>query len=105
MTTEHTEDMLKHIRIYIVIFFALAFLTAVTVWASYLHVAEWLHLTIALSIASIKGGLVVAYFMHLISEKKLIYSILTLTAFFFIFMLIVTFMADTTISPLVPAFW
>ena len=105
MSTHNTEDMLKHIKIYILVFFALAVLTVVTVWASYIHVAEWLHVTIAMAIASVKGGLVVAYFMHLISEKKLIYAILILTAFFFIFMLIVTLMADTTIAPLVPDFW
>jgi len=105
MSTHNTEDMLKHIKIYIVIFFALAVLTVVTVWASYIHVSEWLHVTIAMSIASVKGGLVVAYFMHLISEKKLIYAVLILTAFFFIFMLIVTMTASETMGPLVPDFW
>jgi cytochrome c oxidase subunit 4 len=107
MTTshEHAEEMLKHIRIYLVVFLALAVLTAVTVWASYVHVAKWLHLTIALSIATVKGSLVVAFFMHLISEKKLIYSVLILTGFFFIVMVIITLMSDTTVAPLVPDFW
>lgn len=106
MTThQSTEEMLKHIRIYVVVFLSLAVLTGVTVWASYIHVAEWAHLTIALAIATVKGGLVVAFFMHLISEKKLIYSVCTLTLFFFVFMVIVTLMSDTTIGPLVPDFW
>jgi cytochrome c oxidase subunit IV len=105
-TTHHSaEDMLKHIRIYLVIFFALAFLTGVTVWASYIHVPHWLHLTIALTIATTKGGLVVAFFMHLISEKKLIYSVCILALFFFIFMVIVTLMSATTVAPLVPHLW
>lgn len=107
MSTGHhsTEDMLKHIRIYLVIFFALAFLTGVTVWASYMHVPHWLHLTIALAIATTKGGLVVAFFMHLISEKKLIYSVCILTVFFFIMMVIVTLMATKTVGPLAPHLW
>jgi caa(3)-type oxidase subunit IV len=39
--------------------------------------------TIALIVATIKGGLVACYFMHLISEKKLIYAVLALTVVFF----------------------
>ncbi len=42
---------------------------------------------VALIVASIKGSLVACYFMHLISEKKLIYSVLLLTAIFFIALL------------------
>jgi len=39
--------------------------------------------TVALIVAIIKGSLVACYFMHLISEKKLIYAVLAVTAFFF----------------------
>ena len=52
--------------------------------------ASWLHIdsvaltvAIALFIACIKGFLVAGYFMHLISEKKMIYGILIATFFFF----------------------
>ena len=34
-------------------------------------------------VAAIKGSLVACYFMHLISEKKLIYAVLGLTVVFF----------------------
>ena len=37
----------------------------------------------ALFIACVKGFLVAGYFMHLISEKKMIYGILMATVFFF----------------------
>ena len=40
--------------------------------------------TVALFIATIKGSLVACYFMHLISEKKVIYGVLAITVFFFI---------------------
>ena len=40
-------------------------------------------ITIALLIASVKGGLVASYFMHLVSEKKVIYATLLLTVIFF----------------------
>ena len=36
--------------------------------------------TVALLVALVKGSLVACYFMHLISEKKLIYAVLALTA-------------------------
>ena len=38
----------------------------------------------ALVVATIKGSLVACYFMHLISEKKLIYWVLAVTVAFFI---------------------
>ena len=43
--------------------------------------------TVALLVATIKGSLVACYFMHLISEKKLIYAVLVLTAVFFVALL------------------
>ncbi len=42
-----------------------------------------LTVAIALFIACVKGFLVAGYFMHLISEKKMIYGILLATVFFF----------------------
>ena len=38
---------------------------------------------LALVIAGVKGFLVAGYFMHLVTEKKLIYTVLAFTAFFF----------------------
>ena len=43
--------------------------------------------TVALLVATIKGSLVACYFMHLISEKKLIYAVLALTVVFFMALL------------------
>ena len=38
----------------------------------------------SLFIATIKGSLVAGYFMHLISERKLVYAVLILTLIFFL---------------------
>jgi len=43
--------------------------------------------SVALLVATVKGSLVACYFMHLISEKKLIYAVLALTVVFFIALL------------------
>jgi cytochrome c oxidase subunit 4 len=80
------EDVKKHVRVYMTVFGALAVLTVVTVGVAYLHLPIWPALIIALIIATIKGGLVASYFMHLISEKKVIYWVLVVTFVFLICM-------------------
>ena len=87
MTTDHAADIDRHVRIYITVFVALMVLTIVTVAISRLHLPVHLAVTIALIVATVKGSLVACYFMHLISEKKLIYAVLALTAAFFIALL------------------
>ena len=71
-------------RVYMYVFIALGILTAATVGVIYVgdlpvHYA----IGVALFIAICKGSLVACFFMHLLSEKKLIYGILSLTVIFF----------------------
>ncbi len=89
MSHSSAEDIQKHVKVYILVFAALAFLTVVTVGASYLHLSVPKAILLAMFIASIKGSLVAAYFMHLISERKLIYAVLVLTVVFFFVLLLV----------------
>jgi len=84
MTSDHAVDIDKHVRIYITVFVALMVLTIVTVTVSRFHLPVPIAVTVALLVATIKGSLVACYFMHLISEKKLIYAVLGLTAAFFL---------------------
>jgi cytochrome c oxidase subunit IV len=83
MTTDHAVDIDKQVRIYITVFVTLMALTIITVAVSRFHLPVHLAVTVALLVAIIKGSLVACYFMHLISEKKLIYAVLAVTAFFF----------------------
>ncbi len=81
---ESAEEIRKHVRVYILVFAALAVLTVVTVGVSYLKIESVAAtVLIALFIASIKGGLVAGYFMHLVSEKQIIFWVLALTVVFF----------------------
>ena len=82
-TSDHAADIDRHVRIYITVFVALMVLTIITVAISYLHLPIAAAVSVALLVATIKGSLVACYFMHLISEKKLIYAVLLLTIFFF----------------------
>ena len=83
MTSDHAVDIDKHVRIYITVFVSLMVLTVVTVTVSRFHLPVPVAVTVALIVATIKGALVACYFMHLISEKKLILAVLALTAVFF----------------------
>jgi cytochrome c oxidase subunit 4 len=81
---DHAVDIDKHVRVYITVFVALMVLTIVTVAISYLDLAVPLAVTVALFVALVKGSLVAGYFMHLVSEKKLIYAVMLLTVAFFV---------------------
>ena len=87
MTSDHAahapSDIDKHVRVYITVFVALMALTLITVAVSYLDLSIAVAVTVALLVATVKGTLVACYFMHLISEKKLIYVVLVLTAVLF----------------------
>ncbi|MCE2438481.1 MAG: cytochrome C oxidase subunit IV family protein [Candidatus Latescibacteria bacterium] len=87
---ESAEEIRKHVRVYILVFAALAVLTVVTVGVSYIQIESVAAtVLIALFIASIKAGLVAGYFMHLVSERRIIFWVLALTvAFFAVLMLL-----------------
>jgi cytochrome c oxidase subunit 4 len=86
-TSGHAGDIDKHVRIYITVFVTLMVLTLITVGISRVHLPVPLAIAAALIVATIKGTLVACYFMHLISEKKLIYAVLVLTIVFFVVLL------------------
>ena len=83
MTSDHAADIDRHVRVYITVFGALMALTIITVVVSRFHLPVPIAVSVALLVATIKGSLVACYFMHLISEKKLIYAVLVVTAVFF----------------------
>jgi len=87
MAGHSAEDIKKETRVYILVFVALAALTLVTVGVSYLDLSGGAAVGLALLIATIKGSLVAAYFMHLLSERKLVYAVLLLTVVFFVALL------------------
>jgi len=76
---DHAADIDRHVRVYITVFVALMALTIITVAVSYLDLPPAIAITVALFVATVKGSLVACYFMHLISEKRLIYAVLVIT--------------------------
>ncbi len=90
----HHESIETSVRRYLLIFYALLFGTLITVGASYIPFGSHaVNIGVALFIASGKAFLVAGYFMHLVSEKKMIYGLLAFTVFFFIGLMFLTIFA------------
>ena len=77
-------DVDRHVRAAYYVFGSLLVLTGFTVGAYFIHLPTRAAIALALAIATVKGSLVAAWFMHLISERTLIYWVLGLTAVLFL---------------------
>ena len=92
------KDLDHHITNYRNVFIYLLIGTVLTVGASYIefNVKDSIAgaIFVGLLIATIKGYLVAANFMHLNSEKKMIYWILLLTIFFLVLLLFIPLLWD-----------
>ena len=82
-----TADFKKEQQLYYKVFGSLAVLTVITVAISNLKVGIAMAVVLALAVATVKASLVASFFMHLLHERKLIYIVMGLTAFFFVFMM------------------
>lgn len=82
------EAIKKAIRTYFMVGGALFVGTVITVAANRLHLTGALAIAVALLIATVKGSLVAAIFMHLSHEKKWIYGSLILTVVFFVVLIL-----------------
>lgn len=82
------EALKAHIRKYVIIGVVLLVATGLTVAASQLPLSGNGHVVVALIIAIVKASLVAAVFMHLLSERGLIFSVLGITALFFFVLLL-----------------
>ncbi len=89
-----TEPMEKHQPIplgkYVIIWLALLVLTAATVTAAGLHFGNFTVLA-AIAIATIKGTLVLMYFMHLKYEDRVFIIMLLLALFTLTVIMVLTF--------------
>jgi cytochrome c oxidase subunit 4 len=98
--SDHSADISKHVRGYLIVGAALLIGTLLTVWASYLDLGHHWNIVLALIIASAKASLVALFFMHLISEKSMIYLVLGFTVFFVVSLMFITIGAYHDFPPL-----
>jgi len=85
--SDEAHDIKKEVKKYWIVFAALLVLTVTTVLASNLKIGITLGVILALIIATVKGTLVACHFMHLSSEKKLIYNVLIVAVILFAVMM------------------
>jgi len=81
------EFLFKYERTYMVVFGTLLVFTVITVAIAQVdldHLFHGANMTLGLIIATFKATLVLLFFMHLISEKQLIYLVMGFTCFFFV---------------------
>jgi cytochrome c oxidase subunit IV len=92
MSTEEHRQHIIPISIYVGIWATLMFLTGLTVFVSFIELHDW-NIVLALVIATIKGTLVVLFFMHLYYSSKLT-KVTVIAALFFLFLLLSLSMTD-----------
>ncbi len=98
--SDHSHDISKHVRGYLIIGGTLIIGTVLTVLASYVDLGHHWNIVLALIIATVKASLVALFFMHLISEKAMIYTVLAFTALFFVGLMFLTIGAHADYPPL-----
>ena len=97
--TKHSDDQVEdiqlHIKVYMNVFIALVVLTLVTVAVSFLKVSFIEAFFIAITVATIKGSLVLSYFMHLLDEKPAVIWILATTMIAFLILMFIPLISMT----------
>ena len=93
--SDYMEDIQHHVKVYINVFIALAILTVVTVAVSFLDVSFIEAFFIAITVATIKGSLVLSYFMHLLEEKPAVIWILVTTMVTFLILMFIPLISLT----------
>jgi FtsH-binding integral membrane protein len=81
----HAVDLNNYIRTCAYVFAAVIVATALMIWISFLpeHYTWAEKVTFILAVACANAFVVAGFLMHLISEKKMIYTLLAFTVFFF----------------------
>ncbi len=102
ISESEAERVKEHLRVYVMVFVALAVLTVVTVAISYLQLPTAWAITVAMVVATVKASLVAGYFMHLLSEEKVILYLLVLCAAFLVFLFFLPLGTETGNGPLWP---
>jgi len=83
---DHPVNFQDYLRRCLYIFIAILCATSLMIWISYLpeHYTWAAKVGMILAVASANAFVVAGFLMHLISEKKMIYTILAFTVFFVI---------------------
>ena len=90
---DHDHDVSKHVKKYLMVGGLLLFFTIVTVALSYIDFGSHkLNIAVGMLVATVKATLVAMIFMHLSSERQLIYRVLIFTGFFALALFFLTYL-------------
>jgi len=82
MSESHSVDFKSYLRRCIYVFIAVVCTTALMIYASFLPHYGWTaKVAMILAIACVNAMVVAGFLMHLLSEKKMIYTVLSFTVF------------------------
>jgi cytochrome c oxidase subunit 4 len=91
---EHIEG--ANTKTFLVVWFALLFMTGVEVFLAYLQIPTLIFLTALVGLSVIKAALIIAYFMHLKFEKLSLFLTLFPMLILCIILMLVMFMPDSS---------
>jgi cytochrome c oxidase subunit IV len=100
MSASQPESFKNYTRRCLLIFVAIVCGTGLMVAASFASVASTVRIALILAIAVFNAGLVSGFLMHLISERKMVYTVLIFTAIFFIGLMGLTIFAHSDVPHL-----
>jgi cytochrome c oxidase subunit IV len=100
MSASHPESFKNYTRRCLLIFVAIVCGTGLMVAASFASVASTVRIALILAIAIFNAGLVSGFLMHLVSERKMVYTVLIFTAIFFIGLMGLTLFAHSDVPHL-----
>ena len=98
---EHPVNFNNYLRRCVFIFIAILCAVGLMVWISYLppHYTWAAKAAMILSVACANAFVVAGFLMHLLSEKKMIYTLLAFTVFFVIGLFVLTICATQDFPP------
>src|SRR5882672_12865566 len=83
-SVEHPVDFKSYLRRCVYVFIAVLCTTSLMIYASFLPHFGWpAKVAMILAIAIVNAFIVAGFLMHLLSEKKMVYTVLAFTVFFF----------------------
>jgi hypothetical protein len=100
MSDSHSESYKNYTRKCLVIFLAVLCGTGLMLGASFASLASGVRIALILTIACVNAFLVAGHLMHLISERKIVYIVLTFTVIFFTALMGLTFWAHADVPHL-----
>ena len=97
----HAVNLQSYFRLCAVVFVVVLCTTTAMIATSFAHLGDgWtLKVTLILAIAVVNAFLVAGYLMHLLSEKKMVYTVLAFTVVFFIGLVGLTLWASSNFPP------